>query len=426
MRVLIVNTSESTGGAAVAANRLKNALINNGVQAKMLVRDKQSGDITVSTVGGQWQNRWNFVWERFVIWLRNGFSRRNLFKVSIANTGIDITRTKEFRKADIIHLHWVNQGMLSLNDIGKILRSGKPVVWTMHDMWPLTSICHHAYECDRYKTFCECCPQLCRPGKHDLSARVFEQKQQLLDEVSSKQAGTSSPLTFVAVSEWLAERARQSALTALFPVRVIPNVLPLQQFTIIYRSDARTALDVEEPYVIAFGAARIDDDIKGFSYLTEALRLLVDSGEFGADDIRLLLFGMVRDPKVFDAIPVKYTHWGYVDDVYRLSQIYSAANVTVSSSLYETFGQTLIEAMACGSVPVSFDGSGQTDIIVHQKNGYLAHRLSAESLAEGISWALNSKLSPQEMRRSVVRRYSESVVANQYVGLYTDLLNNKK
>lgn len=47
MRVLIVNTSEKTGGAAVAANRLMEALNNNGVKAKMLVRDKETENITV-------------------------------------------------------------------------------------------------------------------------------------------------------------------------------------------------------------------------------------------------------------------------------------------------------------------------------------------------------------------------------------------
>ena len=115
------------------------------------------------------------------------------------------------------------------------------------------------------------------------------------------------------------------------------------------------------------------------------------------------------------------THLGYIDDTYRLSQVYSASNVTVSSSLYETFGQTLIEAMACGSVPVSFDGSGQADIISHLKNGYLATRLSAESLADGIAWGLQAQLTAQELRRSVVRRYGESMIANQYIKLYQDM-----
>ena len=419
MRVLIVNTSERTGGAAVAASRLCDALNDNGVKAMMLVRDKQTDDITVASCGGSLQNKWNFLWERFVIWLNNGLSRKDLFKVSIANAGINITKTQEFREADIIHLHWVNQGMLSLKGIRRILSSGKPVVWTMHDMWPLTAICHHAYECEGYAQTCGHCPFLRRPGHNDLSARIFRKKQRIF---LSPLTSHLSPLYFVAVSEWLAGRARKSALIGAFPIEVIPNVLSLSQFTVIDRIDARTAVEVEERYVIAFGAARIDDPIKGFDYLVEALRLLVSSGRFKASDIRLLLFGQVRNAAIFDRLPVPYTHLGYIDDAYRLSQVYSASNVTVSSSLYETFGQTLIEAMACGSVPVSFDGSGQADIISHEKNGYLAQRLSAESLAEGIAWGLHSTLTPQELRRCVIRHYGESVVAQQYVNLYNRIM----
>ncbi|MCR5158758.1 MAG: glycosyltransferase [Prevotella sp.] len=439
MKVLIVNTSELTGGAAVAASRLCDALNNYGVKAKMLVRDKQTADISVSACGHALQNRWNFLWERVVIWLNNRLSRESLFKVSIANTGIDITKTHEFQEADIIHLHWVNQGLLSLKGISRILQSGKPVVWTMHDMWPLTAICHHAYACTHFEESCGECPFLAHPAPGDLSARVFRKKQTML---SSKPRPSSSlspaqsplggeeshpfgearkdstPLTFVAVSEWLAGKARQSALIGHYPIHVIPNVLSLQQFTRIDRIDARTAIGVSERYVIAFGAARIDNPIKGFGYLKEALQLLVTERGFKAEDLRLLLFGQVRDAGIFQDLPVPYTHLGYIDDSYRLSQVYSASNATVSSSLYETFGQTLIEAMACGCVPVSFDGSGQADIISHQENGFLARRLSAESLAEGIDWALHCQLSPQDLRRSVLRRYSESVVARQYMELY--------
>ena len=416
--MLIVNTSERTGGAAVAANRLMEALNNHGVKAKMLVRDKETDDICVAPCGGIMQNRWNFLWERVVIWLSNRLSRKNLFKVSIASTGIDITKTREFKESDIIHLHWVNQGMLSLKGIRKIFESGKPVVWTMHDMWPLTAICHHAYECRRYAEVCHDCQFLQYPSCRDLSEKVFRKKQRLF----APNDGKETNITFVAVSEWLASRARSSALIGKYSIKVIPNVLSLQQFTIIDRIDARTSLGVSEPFVIAFGAARIDDSIKGFSYLAEALRLLVNSGQWKASDIRLLLFGSVRDEHLLQQLTVPYSYLGYVNDAYRLSEIYSAANVTVSSSLYETFGQTLIEAMACGSIPISFDGSGQADIINHKKNGYLATRLSAESLAEGIAWGLKSGLPAQEQRRCVLRRYGESVVASQYEKLYNEIL----
>lgn len=178
MRVLIINTSERIGGAAIAASRLMESLKNNGIKAKMLVRDKQTDQISVVRLKSNWLQVWKFMWERIVIWSANRFRRYHLFDVDIANTGTDITSLPEFRQADVIHLHWINQGMLSLNDIRKILTSGKPVVWTMHDMWPCTGICHYARECNNYQRECHDCPYIYKGGgRKDLSYRTFRKTE---------------------------------------------------------------------------------------------------------------------------------------------------------------------------------------------------------------------------------------------------------
>ncbi|MGL5958748.1 MAG: glycosyltransferase, partial [Phocaeicola sp.] len=142
MKVLLINTSERIGGAAIAAKRLMHSLKKQGVKVQLLVRDKQSNDNRVIQVKKSRKSFWKFVWERVVIWVANHFKRENLFVVDIANTGHDITQLPEFKQADVVHLHWINQGMLSLAHIERILHSGKKVIWTMHDMWPFTSICH--------------------------------------------------------------------------------------------------------------------------------------------------------------------------------------------------------------------------------------------------------------------------------------------
>lgn len=152
MRVLIVNTSERAGGAAVAAQRLLDALNNNGVKAKMLVRDKETQKLTVVGLPPSWRQNWNFLWERFCIWMHLRLRRQHLFDIDIANAGTDITSLPEFREANVIHLHWINQGMLSLKDIRKILQSGKRVVWTMHDIWPATAICHLTLDCRQFES----------------------------------------------------------------------------------------------------------------------------------------------------------------------------------------------------------------------------------------------------------------------------------
>ena len=175
MHVLIVNTAERTGGAAIAANRLMHALNRNGIEARMLVRDRKTDSANVVNIPQSWQLKAKFLWERGVIWLNNNLSKQNIFQVDIANTGTDITGMDAFKWADVIHLHWVNQGFLSLGDLDRIIASGKPVVVTLHDQWYFTGICHYSGICEKYKSQCAKCPML-KVQKMDLAQRVFVRK----------------------------------------------------------------------------------------------------------------------------------------------------------------------------------------------------------------------------------------------------------
>lgn len=390
MRVLIVNTSSDTGGAAIAASRLTAALNRYGVEAQMVVR----------------RSKWAFLWERFCIWLANGFRRKRLWDVDIANAGTDITHLPAFHEADIVHLHWVNQGFLSMRQIRKIMESGKPVVWTLHDMWPITAICHHTDECERYKTHCLSCPLLQRPYPRDLSWHVFNNKER---------AYARGNITFIGVSQWMTHRAQQSALTEGHSVVTIPNVLPLDQFQRGDRQQARQALQLPaDTIIIAFGAARIDQPLKGFDRLLEALTLITTP-------VHLVLFGNVKDSTCLQHIPCPYTHVGTLTTPEALSRLYTAADIVVNASDYESFGLTLAEALACGCMAVSFDRGGQSDIIEHRKNGYLARYPDVADLAAGIEWAIHYPVAPEQLRLSVTSRFSPEVVARQHIQLYEGL-----
>ncbi len=417
MKVLMLNTSDGAGGAAIAVTRLSRALREAGVEVSMLVLNHKGNDEGVVTVNTSWAKRLPFLWERLVIWVNNFFSCKNLFKVSIANVGFDVTKTREFQEADIIHLHWINQGFLSLKVIDKIFRSGKPVVWTMHDMWECTAICHHAYECTAFQTACCYCSFLRFPSKRDLSYRVFRKKKKIFQ---------ASMATFVSVSRWLAHQAEQSALLWGKSIEVIPNTLSLNNFELLDRTECRQRLSLPvDKHIILFGAARVDDPIKGFPMLMQAFKYLIDSGVYRQEDLHLLFFGQVKnETEIYPFIPIEYTHVGWVDSPQQFSRLYSAADVAVSSSRYEAFGQTLIEAQACGCLPVSFGNSGQADIIRHRESGYLVEERNPEALAEGIRWAIDEggNISRESLREEVVSKYSGEVVASQYKELYGRLL----
>ena len=106
MNILILNTSELTGGAAVAANRLAKALGKSGVEVSMLVRDRKTDHVKVFSVNNSWTshrlNSFRFIWERLIIFICNFFSKKNLFQVSIANTGTDLSKHPLVQQADAV------------------------------------------------------------------------------------------------------------------------------------------------------------------------------------------------------------------------------------------------------------------------------------------------------------------------------------
>lgn len=419
MRVLLINTSERIGGAAVAASRLTEALKNNGIKAKLLVRDKQTEQITVVALRRSWRLVWKFVWERIVIWKANRFKKNNLFAVDIANAGTDITSLPEFQQADVIHLHWINQGMLSLKNIEKILASGKPVVWTMHDMWPCTGICHHARECTRYGQECGSCPFLYGGGhRHDLSYRIFRRKQRLYRDY---------PLTFVACSHWLEEKARQSALTAGHKIVCIPNPLNINLFRPHDGEAARMRLRLpSDKRLLLFGSVKITDKRKGIDYLIESCRLLADKHPELKERLAVVAFGR-QSGQLADLLPFPVYPLDFVQDEHQLVDIYNAVDLFVTPSLEENLPNTIMEAMACGTPCVGFNVGGIPEMIDHLHNGYVARYKDADDFANGICWALTDPDYPnlcEQACRKAASHYSESSVAKRYIDLYNKATGN--
>ena len=412
MRVLIVNTSERTGGAAVAANRLMKALNNNGVKAKMLVRDKETDALTVVGLPSSPLLRWHFLWERFVVFCRLRFSRKHLFEVDIANSGSDITKLREFQEADIIHLHWINQGMLSLSDIRQILRSGKPVVWTMHDIWPATAICHVTLGCCHFTTQCRECRLLPGGGsKNDLSTVIWQKKQRLAE------AGN---IYYVACSRWLASEAKKSALMKGQKVTSVPNPIDTHIYKKGNRQEARERLGLpQDRKLILFASQRVTNENKGMSYLIAACQQLQDIPNLGV----VILGGHAEE--VVAQLPLEAYPLGYVNDEQRIVDVYNAADVFVLPSLSENLPNTIMEAMACGVPCVGFKVGGIPEEIDHQKNGYVAAYRDADDLAKGIRWILTEAdyqaLSANAIHK-VAQHYSQQSVAMRYLDVYHEAL----
>lgn len=403
MKIVLLNTSERSGGAAVAANRLMHALKGEGHDVKLIVRDKQTDSPDVVSVNASFLNRLinkiRFIWERLCIYVATGFNREILFQVSIANTGTDVSLHPWIQQADVIHIHWINQGFLSLNDISKLIKLKKPIIWTMHDLWITNGIYHY-------------------PDKEVsswLNNLVFRQKRRM----------ALSEITYVGCSKWITSLAERSVLLENAKHISIPNPINRDLYTPIPKFDARSQLGINsDRFIILFGAAKLTDTRKGLIFFLEACKILLDRNPSIKDYLQIELLGKASQ-EICDLFSFQAHAIGFLSNEKQIAAAYAAADLFVIPSLEDNLPNTIMESMACGTPCVGFRTGGIPEMIDHQVNGYLAEYKSAEDLANGIEWVLNHP-NRKELSDACVKKvescYSESVVARQYIELYNNLL----
>jgi len=416
VRVLIINTTERQGGPAIAAYRLTEALKNNGIKAKMLVRKKSTMQVTTVMAESSATNRLTMLWERLSVALHTHFRRNRIYAIDLGHSGGDITGLPEFKQADVIHLHWINGGMLSLSSVEKIIASGKPIVWTLHDMWPFTGICHYAHDCDHYTSHCHDCPQMNSRKHRDMAYKIFDRKAQLLQ-------GTN--IRFVACSRWLGNMASNSRLLQGKKVTCIPNAININLFKPRNKQTCREALGLpQDKRLLLFSSHILSDERKGFHYLKEAvLRLTNDHPEW-KDRLGLVLVGKDITPTSYQDIPLEVYPLNYIAEEKQLVDIYNAVDLFVIPSLQDNLPNTIVEAMACGIPCIGFNVGGIPEMIDHLHNGYVAEYKNVGDFANGIHWLLTEgeyDILSREAARKAANTYGESSVATKYISIYNQM-----
>jgi len=307
--------------------------------------------------------------------------------------------------ADLIHLHWIQNEMLSIADIEKIK---KPLVWTLHDMWGFCGAEHYA-EDKRWEN-----------GYHKNNRPKYESGFDLnLWTWKRKFKNWHKPKQIVTPSTWLSGCVSKSALMHRWPVVTIPNTLDTTRWRPYDTFLSRKKFEFpEDKSIILFGSmGGGNEPRKGLDLLLDALELY--SKRKDSKDLELIIFGLnlslPRQPSF------KIRQIGKFDKDDDLSILYSAADILAAPSRQEVFGQTASEAHACGTPVISFSIGGLVDIIEHKSTGYLANAFDIKDLAKGIAWLLdkdNLAYTSKNARSRAVSKFSESVVAEQLKSLY--------
>ena len=417
MKILHINKSDISGGAARSTYRMHTGLRKIGLDSKILVDNKISDNRDVYGPSGKINKLWSQVRPfidriplKFYDWQKTPFH--------LAWVGKNIRKDELVKQADIINLHWITGGFFSIKGISKLAKLDKPIVWTLHDTWAFTGGCHYTKDCKKYIFSCGSCPQLNSTKDNDITRKIWERKKKAYKDLN---------LTIVTPSKWLAECAKQSSLLSGLKIEVIPNGLDTNIFKPINKLIARDILNLpKNKKIVLFGAMEgTANKIKGFKYLKEALNKLGKTKDI-KNELLLVIFGASHSEDIEEfSFEVKFL--GRLYDDFSLALSYSAADLFVGPSLQEAFGQTYIESMSCETPCAAFDYSGPKDMIKHKINGYLAEYKSSQSLADGIKWILEDEPRAIKLgeaaRKKAVKNYSLEIQAKRYLELYKKLLH---
>lgn len=410
MKVLTVNSADLEGGAARAAYRLHQGLLRIGMDPHMLVQGRTSDDPRVKgpeTSLSKAISRIRPTLDLLPVKRYPNFGSKLFSPAWLPFSGLaDRINASD---ADVVHLHWITGGMLRLEELARV---NKPMVWSLHDMWAYTGGCHYDEECDRWRTGCGACPVLGSSKERDLSHRVFQRKLALYARLKDR-------LTIIGLSNWMADRARESRLMKDLRVVRLPNPIDTDVFKPVDRLAARDILGLpaDKPLVL-FGAVNATGDPrKGFPHLSEALRSLPKGSA------ELAVFGASRPERPPDmGHPIHYL--GRLHDDASLCLLYNAADVTVVPSLQENLSNTIVESLACGTPVVAFAIGGNGDMVDHHVNGTLAKAFDPTDLAAGIRWVLEHPRQEEvrgHARRIALERFELRAVSERYRALYQEV-----
>lgn len=412
MKILVVNNSDSIGGAAIAAFRLHKALLNQGICSQMLVQNKQTVESTVISKQNAFAKIAAILRQYIELLPVRLYMKRTriLFSPDWLPFSGTIKKIQTINP-DIVHLHWTHLGMMSTQDLPNINR---PIIFTLHDNWAFTGGCHVKWTCEGFKEKCGKCPHLGSKYGFDLSRLLWRQKHRIFSRLSN--------ITFVAPSTWMAEMAKQSSLLKHENIHVVPNPIDITVFKPLDKANSRILWNLPaHKKLILFGAVgALTDQNKGFNELVEALEKISSTG------FELVIFGSSGITDAEKKFKIKTHFLGYINDDVSLATIYNSADVMVVPSRQESFGLTASEALSCGVPVVAFETSGLIDIVDHKINGYLARPFQSSDLANGITWVLDHDdpaLLSSNARKKVLENFDSSLVAKRYIELYKRVLN---
>ena len=413
MKILHINTGQA-GGAALCALRINKTLAKEGIDSRMFFAE---GNIMPEGVKGSIASQDRVIWNdcRVLQIIKNILARfgwlivdaeRMKAKLNKANTKHlylhqplsnykNIAHHPLVEWADIIHLHWVSDFI----DYPTFFKEvNKPIVWTLHDKYPTAGVMHYSSKF--------------HPVPDELKGLDLECRKIKREGVSKAKS-----LNLVAISELMVEECKSSDVLGDFPITLIHNGVDTTVFQPHDKQESRRELGlIADAKIFLFSSYVINDSNKGIDRVIGALE------EVDVPNKLLICIGNIPFNFSPDAsFPIIVT--GGLKNQTKMAKYYSSADYFLQCSYEETFAQTPLEAMACGTPIISTPCSGAADLI-RPFNGVICKGYDSEAIATGIKEALNKQYDAEKIRQYIVENYQYDIIAKQYIKLYENILSH--
>lgn len=405
IEVLHICISNSNGGAAIATNRL-NHLMNRSdeISSNMLVLVKHKDDDFVVALSKfkALLSRVYLLFDRLTWFYKN--KEFGLFSHSFV--GQDISNHNLVKNADVVYLHWINNGFLSINVINQLFEMNKKVIVFCHDMWFFTGGCHYSHGCLKYQTECNNCHFFSNKYLSNTPKHNFNRKLRIFQKHPN--------LAVIAPSSLWVESAKSSAIFRSTKVKHISNILDECFFVPSNSSGLKRK--------VLFGAlGGSSNPYKGWSYFVEAINMLDDCY---LSEIEVNIFGFESSKEDLAQFKCSVNSYGVLISEQEMLEVYSKNDIFVFSSVMESYGQTLHEAMACGLPSVAFPVGVVPDLIDHKVNGYIAEFKNSRDLKNGIVFLIENNVDNSlsyGARKKIEEMKGKDRIINEHLALIKEI-----
>jgi glycosyltransferase involved in cell wall biosynthesis len=404
-KLLQINATVNTGSTGRIAEEIGQRAIAAGYDSYIAYgRTARESQSHVIKIGSKWNVRWHGLVS--LLFDAHGFSSKRATKLFVEQI--------ERICPDVILFHNIHGYYLNIDVFLSYLKDKSiPIFWTLHDCWPFTGHCSYfdAYNCEKWKTHCENCPNQKGYPKSllfDNSSKNFDKKKALLTALPN--------VTFVPVCKWMGRVVDESFMKGR-PQKVIYNGTNLEVFK---PQEARAITATREKYGITgknivLGVASTWDKRKGlldFEWLNGQL----------SDDYQIVLVGLSE--KQIESLPKGMVGVRRTESVQELAALYSLAAVFVNPTYVDNFPTTNIEALACGTPVVTYNTGGSPEAI-DEDTGVVVSKGDKEGLKSAIInvVANKDKYICEMCRNRAVKCFNKDDRFDDYIRLFNDALN---